>query len=245
MQLAVSVTGNAAPGNATGGMERTVSPRERIISALSDGRIWRPSELCEAASCHRQQVARLIAEGVVARFAGGYCLGEVTTDLLHREADIVLAARYPEGALCLTGAARRWDMAEGGVAKDCVLVPIGSAHSAPSGETVIRTSNRALLALGVTEERLAGVTVRTTSPERTLCDIFSPRMRGEPQVRTAALVGFVRNHGGEALDGALMLQARLSVAVGRPYCPDLDTAVQTLRETARQLEEEVTPHVPR
>lgn len=219
-----------------------MTARERILAALSDGRLWRMSELCAVAGCHRVQVTRALQAGDAAEFGRGVvALPRVVGALMPRREHAELAMRFPGGVLCLAGAARHWGLSE--VVGDQVLVHAGAASvSAQVAATVVRTRNPSLLELGVVSEELApGVVFRVTDRERTLCDLFTDRHQ-DGEVRRKALSAYL-DENGRTRDGiaplAAMERALRRACGGREYCRDLRAAL-----TAVDLEAERPGVVP-
>ena len=129
-------------------------------------------------------------------------------------------------------------MTEGGVARDCMLVPLSSAHEGSDGLChVMRTGRQDLLQIGVVEEGFfPGITLRVTDPERTLCDLYSARFRYDQEVRNVALVGYLAHFGCDGLGKLEEMRQSLDAACGKAYCQDLEVALTTIGEVVPLLQ---------
>jgi hypothetical protein len=153
---------------------------DRIVGALKGGRIMKYSDLCAAACCKTIELSRVLGmkDSPIEPFAGGFRLaGPQAPDT--DEAYAELALRYPEGVLCLIGAARWWDMTDftRDQMKDSVLLPFtagGNRGDKFSSVKIIRTRNPQLLTEEVIRCEIAPeLFLRVTTAERTICDLFA------------------------------------------------------------------------
>lgn len=208
-----------------------MSFRDRIVEKLAGGRIMRAVDIREAAACHPVHLTRLIDEGIIHRFGGGYRLADPSLTLPD-ETLVSLAIRFPDGVLGLMGAARHWGMTD--IPNDSVPATIfvseGASPSTGIDVKVVRKSRPVTLTVGVATVELAlELTLSVTDPSRTVADLFACRAgSSERGAAQEALAILVRDHGNEAAAKSVEYARSLGRARG-----ELETAVEVVGEVGK------------
>ena len=202
--------------------------RSRIIRLLSDGRIMRARDLRRDAACDGTAIARLVEDGSIHRYGGGYRMSNPSA-VLPDEMLASVALRFPRGVLALMGAARHWGLTDipSGSADPTVYVSRGTPFSNTIGVRVVRKSDPATLEIGVsTVPVFPGRDARVTDPSRTVADLFAcggnTVERGAAQEALAILM---RDRGRDAASLAVEYARMLGRTEGT-----LEIAVEAMEE---------------
>jgi hypothetical protein len=150
-----------------------MSQRDDVIALLADGGLVRHRDL-RLRKISPATIARLRAEGVIEKRAGGYGLAGAADAWDDNGVIVEAALRFPDGVLCLNSAAKLHGMISDGHILHVMAVPNGrnTVHRAPiGGLAVIRWRNPDMFRIGVTSTVLSGVRVRLTDQPRTVLDM--------------------------------------------------------------------------
>lgn len=192
----------------------TIHPR--VLRLVRGRQIFRLSE-AQAAGIHPEQVRRLTRQGRLTRVGRGlYALPSPNAGEHHSLAEV--AKRVPKAIVCLLTALRFHGLGTQNPRE--VWLAVDRRAGIPKIDftpvRIVRLSGAALSG-GIDEHDIAGVTVRVTSPARTVVDCFKFRHKIGVDVAVEALKDYRRLRKGSADD--LWRQAdRLRMSrVIRPY----------------------------
>lgn len=197
-------------------MTQTMEPRERIRKLARKRPLFRLSEAVSA-GVHPEHVRRLTQQGELTRVGRGlYALPTLQVTEHHTLAEV--AKRVPHGIFCLLTALRFHGLGTQNPREVWLAVDrrMGTPRVDFTPVRVVRISGNALTD-GIEEHDVDGVSVRVTSPARTVVDCFKFRSKVGVDVAVEALRDYRRLRKGTADE--LWCQAeRLRLAkVMRPY----------------------------
>ncbi|HKI33409.1 MAG TPA: type IV toxin-antitoxin system AbiEi family antitoxin domain-containing protein [Gemmataceae bacterium] len=148
--------------------------QDQVLEAVRRAGVLRPRDL-KALGLPREHLRRLQQRGLVRRVSRGLYIA-ADADLTEKETLLEACKRVPRGVLCLLSALRFHGLTTQSPFE--VWLAIGGKDWQPRVEypplRVLRFA-RAALVEGVEEHRIHGVTVRVTSPARTVADCFKYR----------------------------------------------------------------------
>jgi len=159
---------------------------ERVLALAGDFAVIRPRDLV-AQKLPREYLSRLHAKGLLDRPARGiYTLADV--ELGEHQSLVEASKRVPHGIICLLSALRFHELTT--QAPFEVWMAISTKARLPKLEyppvRFVRFSGQALIA-GIDTHTIAGVSVRVTSPARTVADCFKYRNKVGLDVALEAL----------------------------------------------------------
>lgn len=195
-------------------MART--PKERVLELVRRMGVLRPRDLA-LHGIPREYLIRLYKQGILDRPARGlYVLAGAETD--EHQSLLEVCKRVPHGIVCLLSALRFHGL--GTQAPFEVWLAIDVKARAPKVDypplRIVRFSDRAQT-IGIEEHVIRGVTIRVTSPARTVVDCFRYRNKVGLDVALEALRDY-RKQGKATLDELYRIaQARRMANVMRPY----------------------------
>jgi predicted transcriptional regulator of viral defense system len=186
------------------------------LTAIKSLGVFRPSDL-EAAGFPRQRLYDLLAEGRVERLSRGvYVATHHPFTENHFLAQV--ARRVPHAVVCLLSALRFHGLTTQTPGDTWIALPEKARRPHLEGKRlrVCRFSTDALKD-GVETHVVEGVSVRITSPARTVADCFRYRNKIGIDVAVEALKDFTRRYRGGANDLARHAKARRVSRVMKPY----------------------------
>lgn len=172
----------------------------------------------KAAGLHPEQVRRLTRQGHLTRLGRGlYALASAEPGEYHTLAEV--AKRVPRGVVCLLTALRFHAL--GTQHPREVWLAVDRRAAIPKLDLapvrIVRMSGVALTA-GIDEHEIEGVTVRITSPARTVVDCFKFRNKIGVDVAVEALREYRRLRKGTADELWHQADQLRMTRVIRPYC---------------------------
>jgi predicted transcriptional regulator of viral defense system len=172
----------------------------------------------KAAGLHPEQVRRLTRQGHLTRLGRGlYAPASAAPGEYHTLAEV--AKRVPKGVVCLLTALRFH--AIGTQHPRQVWLAVDRLAAIPKLDMVptriVRMSGAALAA-GIEKHRIEGVTVRITSPARTVIDCFKFRNKIGVDVAVEALRDYRRLKKGTVDELWRQADQLRMTRVMRPYC---------------------------
>ncbi|MCU0232011.1 MAG: type IV toxin-antitoxin system AbiEi family antitoxin domain-containing protein [Acidobacteria bacterium] len=185
----------------------------RLIEARG---LARPRDL-EAHGVSRTQLSRLVQEGLVVRQARG--IYSATRHAPTAEHSLALvAARVPEAVFCLLTALRFHGLTTQSPADVWIALP-EKARRPRLDYPRLRVARFSSAALneGIEQHRVEGVTLRMTSPAKTVADCFKYRNKIGVDVAVEALRDFTRKHRGGASELARFARICRVARVMQPY----------------------------
>jgi predicted transcriptional regulator of viral defense system len=185
----------------------------RLIEAKG---LARPRDL-EAHGISRTQLSRLMQEGLVVRQARGiYAATRHAPTAEHSLA--LVAARVPEAVFCLLTALRFHGLTTQSPADVWIALP-EKARRPRLDYPRLRVARFSSAALneGIEQYRVEGVTLRMTSPAKTVADCFKYRNKIGVDVAVEALRDFTRKHRGGASELARFARICRVARVMQPY----------------------------
>lgn len=192
------------------------SRRDRALRLIAKEGLVRPKEL-EAQGISRAQLSRLVTEGLVLREARGiYVTARHKPTAEHTLAHV--AKRVPEAVFCLLTALRFHGLTTQSPAEVWIALP-EKARRPRLDYPQLRVArfSAAALAEGIDRHRVEGVTLRITSPAKTVADCFKYRNKIGVDVAVEALRDFSRKHRGGASDLARFARICRVSRVMQPY----------------------------
>jgi predicted transcriptional regulator of viral defense system len=153
-------------------MTAKVSPEE--VLKLARSKIVQSREL-EACGVSRTRLRQLVASGILERLNRGlYMARDFDFDENISLAEV--AIRCPKAVMCLLTALRFHDLTTENPQAVHIMLPLGSQRPHFSSPSLnVSWSSPAMLAEGVEERLMSGVTVRITSAAKTVVDCFKYR----------------------------------------------------------------------
>jgi len=186
--------------------------RDRALRLIEEKGLVRPKDL-EAHGISRAQLSRLVKDGLVIRQARGiYVAAHHQLTAEHTLAQV--AKRVPEAVFCLLTALRFHGLTTQSPAEVWIALPEKARRPRLDYPRLrIARFSPAALSEGVEQHRVEGVTLRVTSPAKTVADCFKYRNKVGIDVAVEALRDFSRKHRGGANDLARF--ARIVPGVAR------------------------------
>lgn len=188
----------------------------RLIATIKSLGVFRPSDL-ERLGVPRRGLYDLLAEGRVERLSRGVYVARSHSFTEHH-AFAQVARRVPQAIVCLLSALRFHGLTTQLPGPVWIALPEKARRPRLDGTRLVvcRFSGPALTD-GVDAHILEGVSVRVTSPARTVADCFRYRNKIGIDVAIEALKDFTRLHRGGANDLAHFARVRRVSRVMKPY----------------------------
>jgi predicted transcriptional regulator of viral defense system len=180
------------------------------------GKLFRPSEAVRE-GVHPEAIRRLVRSGQIVRLGRGlYAEASLEATEHHTLAEV--AKRVPKGIICLLTALRFHGLGTQNPREVWLAVDRGAGIPKIDFTSVrIRRMSGAALSSGIDEHDIEGVTVRITSPARTVVDCFKFRNKIGVDVAVESLRDYRRRRKG-SVDELWHQADRLRMAkVIRPY----------------------------
>jgi len=190
--------------------------RDRALRLIEEKGLTRPRDL-QAHGVTRAQLSRLVDQGLVLRQARGvYVAARHALTAEHTLAQV--AKRVPEAVFCLLTALRFHGLTTQAPAEVWIALPEKARR--PRLEyprlRVARFSGAALTE-GLDRHQVEGVTLRVTSPAKTVADCFKYRNKIGVDVAVEALRDFSRKYRGRATELARFGRICRVSRVMQPY----------------------------
>lgn len=190
--------------------------RERALRLIERKGLTRPRDL-EAHGISRAQLARLVKEGLVLRMARGiYVAIRHAPTAEHTLAHV--AARVPDAVFCLLTALRCHGLTTQSPSEVWIALPEKARRPRLDYPRLrVARFSGAALTEGIVLRRVEGVTLRITSPAKTVADCFKYRNKVGVDVAVEALRDFTRKHRGRASELARFARICRVSRVMQPY----------------------------
>ncbi len=190
--------------------------RDRALRLIEQQGLARPKDL-EARGISRAQLSRLVKAGLVIRQARGiYVAAGYEPTAQHTLAQV--AKRVPEAVFCLLTALRLHGLTTQSPAEVWIALPEKARRPRLDYPRLrIARFSAAALTEGIDRHRIEGVTVRVTSPAKTVADCFKYRNKVGVDVAVEALRDFNRRHRGKASELARFARICRVSRVMQPY----------------------------
>lgn len=188
----------------------------RALRLIEQQGLARPKDL-EARGISRAQLSRLVKAGLVLRQARGiYVAARHEPTAQHTLAQV--AKRVPEAVFCLLTALRFHGLTTQSPAEVWIALPEKARRPRLDYPRLrIARFSAAALTEGIDRHRIEGVTLRVTSPAKTVADCFKYRNKIGVDVAVEALRDFNRKHRGGASDQARFARMCRVTRVMQPY----------------------------
>ena len=191
-------------------------PRKAVPKALSRKGLFRFTEATNA-GVHPEVVRRLMRQGKIIRLGRGlYSASSLEPTEHHTLAEV--AKRVPKGVICLLTALRFHELGTQNPRE--VWLAVDRRAGIPKIDftpvRIVRISGAALTA-GIDEHEIEGVTVRVTSPARTIVDCFKFRNKIGVDVAVEALRDYRRLRKGSVEELWRQADSLRMARVIRPY----------------------------
>lgn len=190
--------------------------RDLALRMIEERGLVRPKEL-EALGITRARLARLVAEGRVLRQGRGVYVA--TGHLPTAEHTLAhVAKRVPEGVFCLLTALRFHGLTTQSPAEVWIALPEKARRPRLDYPRLrVARFSGAALTEGIEQHEVEGVTIRVTSPAKTVADCFKYRNKIGIDVAVEALRDFSRKYRGRATELARFARICRVTRVIQPY----------------------------
>ncbi len=190
--------------------------RDRALRLIEEKGLTRPRDL-QGHGITRAHLSRLVDQGLILRQARGvYVAARHALTAEHTLAQV--AKRVPDAVFCLLTALRFHGLTTQSPSEVWIALPEKARR--PRLEyprlRVARFSGAALTE-GIEQRRIEGVTLRITSPSKTVADCFKYRNKVGVDVAVEALRDFSRKHRGRATELARFARVCRVSRVMQPY----------------------------
>lgn len=190
--------------------------RKEALRLIEAKGLTRPKDL-EAHGISRAQLSRLVRDGLVLREARGiYVVARHGPTAEHTLAHV--AKRVPEAVFCLLTALRFHGLTTQSPAEVWIALPEKARRPRLDYPRLrVARFSAAALSEGIEQYQVEGVTLRVTSPAKTVADCFKYRNKVGIDVAVEALRDFSRMHRGRATDLARYARTCRVARVMQPY----------------------------
>ena len=190
--------------------------RDRVLRLIRERGLTRPKDV-ETEGLPRWHLPRLVRDGLVLREARGIYVA-VQHEPTAQHSLALVARRVPAAVFCLLTALRFHGLTTQSPADVWVALP-EKARRPRLDHPRLRVARFSAAALveGIEEHQVEGVTLRITSPARTVVDCFKYRNKIGVDVAVEALRDFSRRHRGRASDLARFARLCRVTRVMQPY----------------------------